>query len=215
MITIALTKGRILKEILPVLSSVGIETIEDVFSSRKLLFKTTNADIDLLILRGTDVLTYTQFGVADIGIVGKDMLLEHGSNQIYELYDLGIARCKLMTAREKNKNINKPRISVATKYVNVAKRYYATLGIQADIIKLYGGMELAPITGLADEIVDIVDTGQTLAANGLEQINFIADISSRLIVNEASFKVNNESVKAISKIIFDFSNKKYNSESND
>lgn len=208
MITIALTKGRILKEILPILSSAGIETIEDAFSSRKLLLKTTKADVDLLILRGSDVLTYTRYGVADIGIVGKDMLLEYGSNQIYELYDLGIARCKLMTARKKNKSIDKPRISVATKYVNVAKRYYATLGIQADVIKLYGGMELAPITGLADEIVDIVDTGKTLSANGLEQANFIADISSRLVVNKASFKVKNKLIKVLSKNIFDFSNKK-------
>ena len=208
MITIALTKGRILKEILPILSSAGIETIEDAFSSRKLLLKTTKADVDLLILRGSDVLTYTRYGVADIGIVGKDMLLEYGSNQIYELCDLGIARCKLMTARKKNKSINKPRISVATKYVNVAKRYYATLGIQADVIKLYGGMELAPITGLADEIVDIVDTGKTLSANGLEQANFIADISSRLVVNKASFKVKNKLIKVLSKNIFDFSNKK-------
>ena len=205
MITIALTKGRILKEILPILSSIGIKTVDDANLSRKLIFETTNPDINLLILRGSDVLTYTRYGAADIGIVGKDMLLEHGTDQIYELHDLGIAKCKLMTAKEKNKKIKKSRISVATKYVNVAKSHYAKMGIQADIIKLYGGMELAPVLGLADEIVDIVDTGETLSANGLEQVDLIADISSRLVVNKASFKVKNDIIKILSSKIFNSS----------
>lgn len=205
MITIALTKGRILKEILPILSSIGIKTVDDANLSRKLIFETTNPDINLLILRGSDVLTYTRYGAADIGIVGKDMLLENGTDQIYELHDLGIAKCKLMTAKEKNKKIKKSRISVATKYVNVAKSHYAKMGIQADIIKLYGGMELAPVLGLADEIVDIVDTGETLSANGLEQVDLIADISSRLVVNKASFKVKNDIIKILSSKIFNSS----------
>ena len=205
MITIALTKGRIFKEILPILSSVGIEIIEDYSISRKLILETTNPDINILILRGSDVLTYTRYGAADIGIVGKDMLLEYGSDQIYELHDLGIAKCKLMTAKEKNKNTKKSRISVATKYVNVAKSYYAKIGIQADIIKLYGGMELAPVLGLADEIVDIVDTGKTLLANGLEQVDLITNVSSRLVVNKASFKVQNKIIKTLSNEIFDSS----------
>ena len=205
MITIALTKGRILKEILPILSSIGIKTVDDANLSRKLIFETTNPDINLLILRGSDVLTYTRYGAADIGIVGKDMLLENGTDQIYELHDLGIAKCKLMTAKEKNKKIKKSRLSVATKYVNVAKSHYAKMGIQADIIKLYGGMELAPVLGLADEIVDIVDTGETLSANGLEQVDLIADISSRLVVNKASFKVKNDIIKILSSKIFNSS----------
>ena len=205
MITIALTKGRILKEILPILSSIGIKTVDDANLSRKLIFETTNPDINLLILRGSDVLTYIRYGAADIGIIGKDMLLENGTDQIYELHDLGIAKCKLMTAKEKNKKIKKSRISVATKYVNVAKSHYAKMGIQADIIKLYGGMELAPVLGLADEIVDIVDTGETLSANGLEQVDLIADISSRLVVNKASFKVKNDIIKILSSKIFNSS----------
>ncbi len=188
-LTIALNKGRILKETLPLLARAGIEPLEDIDKSRKLVFETNCDHIRLLILRGVDVPTYVQFGTADVGVSGKDTLLEHGCDDIYEPLDLGIARCRLMTAGLVGKPLPNGRIKVATKYPGVAKQYYASQGRQADIIKLYGAMELAPLLGLADEIVDIVDTGNTLKANGLEQREFIADVSSRLIVNKASMKM--------------------------
>jgi len=187
-LTIALTKGRILKETLPMLAKAGIEPVEDISSSRKLVFATSNPDVRLLILRGSDVPTYVQYGAADMGVSGKDTLMEHGGDGIYEPLDLGIARCRLMTAAVAGVPPRPGRIRVATKYVNVARRYYAEQGRQADIIKLYGAMELAPIMALADEIVDIVDTGNTLKANGLEAREMIADISSRMIVNRAAMK---------------------------
>lgn len=203
MITIALTKGRILKDTLPLLAAAGIVPEEDIDSSRKLVFATNRADVQLLVLRGIDVLTYIRHGTADMGVVGKDMLMEDGGSQLYELIDLGIARCRLMTAWKKDRPAqqSRSRIKVATKYVNIAQRYYAEQGVQADIIKLYGGMELAPIMGLADEIVDIVDTGKTLLANGLEPANFIADISSRLVVNKASMKVKHAGLKQLADAI--------------
>ena len=203
MITIALTKGRILKDTLPLLAAAGIVPEEDIYSSRKLVFATNRADVQLLVLRGIDVLTYIRHGTADMGVVGKDMLMEDGGSQLYELIDLGIARCRLMTAWKKDRPAqqSRSRIKVATKYVNIAQRYYAEQGVQADIIKLYGGMELAPIMGLADEIVDIVDTGKTLLANGLEPANFIADISSRLVVNKASMKVKHAGLKQLADAI--------------
>ncbi|WIO73755.1 ATP phosphoribosyltransferase [Porticoccaceae bacterium LTM1] len=188
-LTIALTKGRILKETLPLLAKAGIEPLEDIDSSRKLEFATNLEHVRLLVLRGSDVTTYVQYGAADVGVSGKDILLDHGGEGLYELLDLGIARCRLMTAGLVGKSLPKGRIRVATKYTEVARRYYAEQGRQADLIKLYGGMELAPLIGLADEIVDIVDTGNTLRANGLEERNHIADISSRLIVNHASMKM--------------------------
>ena len=187
-LTIALTKGRILKETLPLLKSANIEPIDNVFESRKLAFETNNDNVRLLVLRGVDVPTYVQFGAADIGVSGKDTLMEHGGDGLYTLLDLGIARCKLMTAGIKGEALPPGRIKVATKYINIARRFYAQQGRQVDLIKLYGGMELAPIMGLADEIVDIVDTGNTLVANGLESRIEIADISSRLIANRASAK---------------------------
>ncbi|MBG57656.1 MAG: ATP phosphoribosyltransferase [Porticoccus sp.] len=188
-ITIALTKGRILEETLPLLAEVGIAPLEDISASRKLLFDTSRSDVRLLVLRGSDVPTYVQFGAADLGVSGKDTLLEHGGDGLYEPLDLGIARCRMMTAAVAGVAAGSGRIRVATKYVNVARRFYAEQGRQADIIKLYGAMELAPIMALADEIVDIVDTGNTLRANGLEAREFIADISSRLIVNKAAMKM--------------------------
>ncbi len=188
-LTIALTKGRILKETLPLLAAAGIEPAEDIGSSRKLAFETNQPNIRLLVLRGTDVPTYVQFGAADMGVAGKDTLMEHGAEGVYEPVDLGIARCALMTAGIAGVPEKAGRIKVATKYVNVAKRYYAARGCQVDIIKLYGAMELAPLMDLADEIVDIVDTGNTLRANGLEPREHICDISSRLIVNKASMKM--------------------------
>ncbi len=188
-LTIALTKGRILEETLPLLAAAGIVPAEDIKKSRKLAFDTNIDNVRLLILRGSDVPTYVQFGAADMGVAGKDTLMEHGGDGLYSLVDLGIARCKLMTAAIKGAPEKTGRIKVATKYVNVARQFYAEQGRQADFIKLYGAMELAPIMGLADEIVDIVDTGNTLRANGLESRIEIADISSRLIANKASMKM--------------------------
>ena len=187
-ITLALTKGRILKETLPLLEEAGIVPKEDIFSSRKLVFPTNRPGLRLIILRGSDVPTYVQFGAADIGIAGKDVLLEHQGDGYYEPLDLGIAKCKLMTAVPVGSSVQKGRLRVATKYINVARQFYAEQGRQADLIKLFGAMELAPILDLAHEIVDIVDTGNTLRANGLEARDEIADISARLIVNKAAMK---------------------------
>lgn len=196
-LTIALTKGRILKETLPLLAAAGIEPLEDIGKSRKLIFPTTVEGVQLLVQRGVDVPTYVKFGAADMGVSGKDMLMEEGADGLYEPLDLEIAGCKLMTAAVVGAPTPPGRFKVATKYVNVAKRYYASQGRQVDIIKLYGGMELAPIMNLADEIVDIVDTGNTLIANGLEQREFIADISSRLIVNKASMKMKHAKIQQV------------------
>jgi ATP phosphoribosyltransferase len=196
-ITIALTKGRILKETLPLLALAGIEPVEDISQSRKLLFGTNSDGVRLLILRGSDVPTYVQFGAADIGVAGKDTLLEHGAEGLYEPLDLGIARCQLMTAGIVGVQPKGGRIRVATKYVNIARRFYAERGRQVDIIKLYGAMELAPIMTLADEIVDIVDTGNTLKANGLEARETIAGVSSRLIVNKAAMKMKHQAIQQV------------------
>ncbi len=196
-LTIALTKGRILEETLPLLAAAGIEPLEDMEKSRKLVFDTTQAGVRLLLLRGADVPTYVQFGAADMGVSGKDTLMENGADGLYEPLDLKIAHCKLMTAGVKGVSTPAGRVRVATKYVNIAKQYYAAQGRQTDIIKLYGAMELAPIMNLADEIIDIVDTGNTLRANGLEPREFIADISSRLIVNKASMKMKHVQIQAI------------------
>ena len=187
-ITLALTKGRILKETLPLLADAGIVPMEDIFSSRKLVFPTNHPGLRLIILRGSDVPTYVQFGAADIGVAGKDVLLEHQGDGYYEPLDLGIAKCKLMTAGPVGVSMQQGRLRVATKYINVARQFYAEQGRQADLIKLFGAMELAPILDLANEIVDIVDTGNTLKANGLEARDEIADISARLIVNKAAMK---------------------------
>ena len=196
-ITIALTKGRILKETLPLLKKIGLEPVDDVFTSRKLLFPTNQENIRILILRGSDVPTYVQFGKADVGIAGKDGLLEHQGDGYYEPLDLGIARCKLMTAAPVGYQPADGKLRVATKYTKVAREYYAQQGRQIDLIKLYGAMELAPIMGLADEIVDIVDTGNTLKANGLEAREMITEISSRVIVNKASMKTKFPEIKDI------------------
>lgn len=205
-ITIALTKGRILKETLPLLAAVGIEPREDLDVSRKLVVDTTVANISLVILRGSDVPTYVRHGAADIGIAGKDMLLEFGGAGIYEPLDLGIAKCRLMTAgpvSEATVAGKSRRIRVATKFLNVARAHYARKGMHADLIKLYGSMELAPLMGLADEIVDIVDTGKTLAENGMAPRELIAEISSRLIVNKASMRTRHMSVQALIEALSD------------
>lgn len=195
-LTIALTKGRILKETLPLLAAAGIEPLEDISKSRKLTFPTSSPDVQLLILRGSDVPTYVEFGAADLGVAGKDTLLEHGGKGFYEPLDLRISCCRLMTAGVVGQEPVSGRMRVATKYTSLAKQYYAEKGRQVDIIKLYGAMELAPIMDLADEIVDIVDTGNTLVANGLEPRDEIAQISSRLIVNKASMKMKHQQIEA-------------------
>lgn len=187
-VTIALTKGRILKETLPLLARAGIEPLEDPAESRKLVFESSVPGVRMVILRGTDVPTYVRHGVADIGVAGKDILLEHGAAGLYEPLDLRIARCRLMTAGPVGWQGGAGRVRVATKFVNIARDYFARRGVQAELIKLYGAMELAPIMDLADLIVDIVDTGNTLRANGMEPLEEIASISSRLVVNKAAMR---------------------------
>jgi ATP phosphoribosyltransferase len=188
-LTIALSKGRILKETLPLFASAGIEPLEDVYTSRKLVFETTQPGIRLIIIRATDVPTYVANGAADMGVAGKDVLLEHGGSGLYEPLDLKISKCKLMTCAPVGAAPAPRRLRVASKFVNITKAYFAEQGHQVDIIKLYGAMELAPILGLADQIVDIVDTGNTLKANGLEPLKEIASISSRLVVGKAAMKI--------------------------
>ena len=189
MITIALNKGRILDEVLPLMAEAGIRPLEDPRSSRRLIFPTDRDDVRLIVVRSGDVPTCVEHGAADMGVTGKDTLLEHGGDGFYEPLDLGIARCRLMTAEPVQPTAQRrPRLRVATKFVNVARRYYAARSEQVDLIHLGGAMELAPLIGLADRIVDIVDTGRTLAANGLEPRDLIAEISSRVIVNKASMK---------------------------
>lgn len=196
---IALSKGRIYKETLPLLNHAGIELLDDPDRSRKLILDTNHDEVKVLILRATDVPTYVQYGAADVGVAGKDVLMEHGGDGLYEPVDLKIARCKLMTAGRVGEENNVPgrRLRVATKFVNSTRRFYASRGEQVEIIKLYGSMELAPLVGLADRIVDVVDTGNTLKANGLAPFEHIADISSRLIVNKASMKMKHARVKAL------------------
>lgn len=197
-LVIALSKGRIFKETLPLLAHAGITPLDDPDASRKLILDTSRDDVKLLILRATDVPTFVQYGAADLGVAGKDVLMEHGGEGLYEPVDLNIATCKLMTAgRVGDNGANGRRLRVATKFVNCTRRFYAERGEQVEIIKLYGSMELAPLVGLADRIVDVVDTGNTLRANGLEPLEHIADISSRLIVNKASMKMKHARVKAV------------------
>ena len=194
LLTIALSKGRIFKETLPLLAHAGIEPLEDPESSRKLILATNRDDVRLIIVRASDVPTYVQYGGADLGVAGKDVLMEHGGEGLYEPLDLRIARCKLMVAGPVEESPPGGRMRVATKFVRSTRRHFARQGQQVEIIKLYGSMELAPLVGLADRIVDVVDTGNTLRANGLEPKEHIADISSRLIVNRASMKMKHEAV---------------------
>lgn len=200
MITIALSKGRILKQTLPLLESVGVTLKDDPFTSRKLVFATNQADLQCVIIRATDVPTYVQFGAADMGVVGKDGLMEHGGEGLCELLDLQIAKCRLMTAVPAQQDASKgskKSIRVASKYVKLAQQYYQSQGVQAEIIKLYGAMELAPMVGLADEIVDLVETGSTLKANNLVAKDLIANISCRLIANAASMRLNHGPISAL------------------
>jgi len=194
-ITIALSKGRIYKETLPLLAAAGIVPQEDPETSRKLILDTNQPDVKLVIIRATDVPTYVQYGAADLGVAGKDVLLEHGGEGLYEMVDLNIARCRLMTAGLVNAQPHSGRLRVATKFVNVTRRFFAERGQQVEVIKLYGSMELGPIVGLSDLIVDVVDTGNTLKANGLMPMDHIADITSRLVVNKASLKMKHERIQ--------------------
>ncbi len=194
-LTIALPKGRILKETLPLLARLGIVPEDDPDSSRKLILNTSQVGVKIIIIRATDVPTYVEYGAADVGIAGKDVLLEYDGDDLYEPLDLGIARCRLMLAGLAGNQKVDGRLRVATKYVNTARNYFAEQGKQVEIIKLYGSMELAPLLGLADQIVDLVDTGNTLKANGLVELQTIAEISSRLIVNKAAMKMKRDVIK--------------------
>ncbi len=196
-LVIALNKGRPLASLLSVLEKVGIKPTESPETSRKLVFQTSMPEISLLVLRGADVATYVEHGIADIGMLGKDTLLEFPGQNYYEMLDLGLAKCQLMVAGLVDEPPLPRRLTVATKFVDTAKRYYANLGVQADIIKLSGAMELAPVMGLSDRIVDIVETGSTLKANGLEPKELIEEISARLIVNKASFKIKHAALSEI------------------
>ena len=196
-ITIALSKGRIFKETLPLLAAAGIVPTDDPEKSRKLILDTNHDDVKLVIIRATDVPTYVQYGAADLGVAGKDVLLEHGGDGLYELVDLKIDKCKLMTAGKNDFVPGEGRLRIATKFVNVARDYFAQQGQQVEVIKLYGSMELGPIVGLSDLIVDVVDTGNTLKANGLKPIDHIADISSRLVVNKASLKMKHDRIQTM------------------
>ncbi|MGE5155248.1 MAG: ATP phosphoribosyltransferase [Bdellovibrio bacteriovorus] len=199
-LTIALSKGRILDETLPLLAAAGIVPVDDPETSRKLILETSNPWVKLVIIRASDVPTYCQYGAADLGVAGKDVLLEHGGEGLYEPLDLGIARCRLMVAGLPDAPTRAPasgRLRVATKFVHSAERHFAAKGQQVEIIKLYGSMELAPLVGLADLIVDLVDSGNTLKANGLVPLEHIAAISSRLVVNKASWKMKHAAVTAL------------------
>lgn len=197
MLTIAISKGRIYAETLPLLASVGIVPSVDPNKSRLLVIETNRPDVQLLVIRATDVPTFVEYGAADLGVAGKDVLLEYESDGLYEPLDLEIAKCRLMTAVRVGETLNSRRIRVATKYVKTTEKYFGRLGIQAEIIKLYGSMELAPLVGLADCIVDLVDTGNTLRANGLEPKDLVVDISSRLVVNKAAMKMKHEAVTGL------------------
>lgn len=196
-LTIALSKGRILKDTLPLLAQAGIEPLEDMFTSRKLIFDTNQPGVRLLLIRATDAPTYVQYGSADMGVVGKDVLMEHGAEGLYEPLDLKIAGCRLCVAGSDESLLNIERPTVATKYVNLATDYFARQGRQVDLVKLYGSMELAPLVGLADMIVDLVDTGNTLKANGLKPLEDICDITSRMVVNRAAMKTKSAIIKPL------------------
>ena len=193
-LTIAISKGRIYEEAMPFLAAAGVEPTVDPEKSRKLFLPTSRDDVQLLVIRAADVPTYVEYGAADMGIAGKDVLVEYGAEGLYEPLDLGIAKCRMMTAAKVGASLEGQRMRVATKYVKTAQRYFANKGLQVEIIKLYGSMELAPLVGLADCIVDLVDTGNTLKANGMEARDLIMEVSSRLVVNKASMKMKHQAV---------------------
>jgi ATP phosphoribosyltransferase len=205
MITLALSKGRIFEDTLPLLRAAGIEVLEDPEKSRKLIIGTTRPDVRVVLVRASDVPTYVQHGGADLGVAGLDVLLEaaadHGGG-LYRLLDLGIARCRLSVAVREGYDYaatvkQGSRLKVATKYTHLARQFFASKGVHVDLVKLYGSMELAPLTGLADAIVDLVSTGSTLKANHLVEVEKIMDISARLVVNPAALKLKRESLRAL------------------
>ena len=194
MITLALSKGRIFDETLPLLAAAGIEVLEDPEKSRKLILPTNQSDVRVVLVRATDVPTYVENGGADLGVTGKDTLIEHGGQGLYQPLDLNIARCRVSVAVRADFDYASAvrqgsRLRVATKYTTIAREFFASKGVHVDLIKLYGSMELAPLTGLADAIVDLVSTGNTLKANHLVEVERIMDISSRLVVNQAALKL--------------------------
>jgi ATP phosphoribosyltransferase len=202
MLTLALSKGRIFEETAPVLAKAGIRPLEDPEQSRKLIIPTSNPDVQIIIVRASDVPTYVQFGAADFGVAGYDVLLEKGSDGLYVPIDLGIARCRMAVAVQKGFDYaaavrQGSRLRVATKYVNCAREHFANKGVHIDTIHLYGSMELAPLVGLADAIVDLVSTGNTLRANNLVEVESITEISARLIVNQASYKRKRTAIKKL------------------
>jgi len=205
MLTIAIAKGRVFEKTIPLIKKINLEISKEEINSRKILMNTNFSNIKILVIRSIDVPVFVQHGAADIGIVGKDILIEHNNNGIFELLDLNIAKCSLVVASKNGEKINKPILKIATKYINSSKEYFQSQGQQIDLIKLYGAMEIAPNIGLSDYIVDLVDTGNTIKANGLKIIDKIYDVSSRLIVNSASFNTKNKEiknwVKSIEKII--------------
>ena len=201
-LTIALSKGRILEESLPLLAAAGIVPLEDPSISRKLILDTTQPNVKLVVIRAADVPTYVQYGAADLGVAGKDVLMEYDGDGLYELLDLRISICRLMVAEpaqlaERDDPRTWTRLRIATKYPLITKRHFAAKGVQTDIVKLYGSMELAPLVGLSDRIVDLVGTGATLKANGLVEVEHIADISAWLVANQAAMKMKHVSLKRL------------------
>ena len=201
-ITLALAKGRILEEALPLLDRAGLAPVEDALGTRKLIIGTNRPDVRLVIVRATDTPTYVQYGAADLGIAGADLLAEHGGHGLYQPLDLGIARCRLAVAAPAGFDYaaavtSGARLRVATKYIRIAREHFAAKGVQVDLIRLYGSMELAPLVGLADAIVDLVDTGQTLRANRLEVVEELMAVASRLVVNPASMKLKRAAIAPV------------------
>lgn len=199
MITLALAKGRIFEETLPLLAAAGIEPAEDPETSRKLILATRDANLRLILVRAADVPTYVQYGAADLGVAGRDLLAEHGGQGLYQPLDLGIATCRMAVAVPEGFDYaaavkRGARLRVATKYIRTAREHFAAKGVHVDLIKLYGSMELAPLVGLADAIVDLVDTGNTLRANKLKVVEELMPVSSRLIVNPASMKLKRDAI---------------------
>jgi ATP phosphoribosyltransferase len=206
MITFALSKGRIFDETLPLLRAAGIEIAEDPEKSRKLILSTSRSDVRVVLVRATDVPTYVQYGGADLGVAGLDTLLEHSEAGLYRPLDLNIARCRLSVAVRSDFDYaaavrQGSRLRVATKYTHLARQHFADKGVHVDLIKLYGSMELAPLTGLADAIVDLVSTGGTLKANQLVEVEKVMDISARLVVNQAALKTKRETLRAVMEAI--------------
>jgi ATP phosphoribosyltransferase len=202
LITLALSKGRIFDETLPLLQAAGITVLEDPEKSRKLILPTNQADVRVVLVRATDVPTYVEYGGADLGVTGKDTLIEHGGQGLYQPLDLNIAKCRMSVAVPADFDYASAvrqgsRLKVATKYTTIARNFFADKGVHVDLIKLYGSMELAPLTGLADAIVDLVSTGKTLQANNLVEVERIMDISSRLVVNQAALKLKQASIRRI------------------